>query len=579
MVSRLIFLLILLFAHIAPIQASDELSVEANRTELYEGDTLTLTVQSDIKLDFSLGDLFNPGSPQLPMPDISKLEPDFEVLSQNQKYSIRTINGDMHGNITWVFELAPKRTGQLQVPSLSFNGQTSEPIDIIVKTGNAPAQAGVPRSAFIELSTDKDRVYVQEQLVLTLKLFFTGNLLRGELSEPEHPSALIEPLGNQREYRRFRDNQEYRVVERRYAVFPQEPGELTFAPFRFEGQSRDASGKVKFLRDSAELFTVPVDAPPASFSGTTWLPASALTLTDSGLPDPLAIEPGESLTRTINVTADGLTAEALPPLPDNIPSGLRSYPEQPERNTSVVADGLQGTLNLTAALVGVNPGEVTLPEIRIPWWDTTTDTEKVAVLPARTLTIRGAATVANPAVTPPQEADAPTAETSPQASQLPQFDEQSSNVWVWVSLALAIAWIATMGLWLRSRRNAGTSAAQGKPDNSERAAFESLLAAARQGKANTSALLLSWANLRHNGSPYPNLAILLSSWGDDELTRELTRLQNHHFSRHGMNSGSWNGNNLVNVLKRLRQQEEVRSQDISGDDLPPLYPQGLASRG
>lgn len=41
---------------------------------------------------------------------------------------------------------------------------------------------------------------MQEQLTMTIRLFFSGNLVRGELSEPEHPDAIIEPLGKQREY-------------------------------------------------------------------------------------------------------------------------------------------------------------------------------------------------------------------------------------------------------------------------------------------------------------------------------------------------------------------------------------------
>lgn len=579
MVSRLIFLFILFFIQMAPAMASDELTVETNRTELYEGDTLTLTVQANIKLDFSLGDIFNPGAPQLPMPDISKLDPDFEVLSQNQKYSIRTVNGDMHGDITWVFELAPKRTGQLEIPSLSYHDQTSQPIAITVKEGTPPAQAGEPRDAFIELSTDKDRVYVQEQMVLTVKLFFTGNLLRGELSEPEHPTALIEPLGNQREYRRFRDNQEYRVVERRYAIFPQEPGELSFAPFRFEGQSRDANGKVRYLRDSQELFAIPVDAPPASFSGSTWLPASSLTLTESGLPDSLSIDPGESLTRTIKVTSTGLTSEALPPIPDQLPDGLRSYPEQPERNTETQADGLQGNLTQTAALVGVTPGEVTLPEIRIPWWDTTTDTEKVAVLPARTLTIRG--TVAAQAQSsPPQAAQAPEPQdTSTSSEQHPVIATGSNRFWVWLSLGLALAWLITLGLWLRSRRVSTVKPSMNKPDNNERVAFELLISAARQGKANTPSLLLAWANVNRGDRRYHSVSALLNDLGDDALKQELDRLQSHYFGRHGKEaSSSWDGTGLVETLKRLRQQDKTKGESDPGNHLPELYPQGLASR-
>lgn len=93
-----------------------------------------------------------------------------------------------------------------------------------VLDGSPPNQPAPSRDSFIELSADKAEVYVQEQLILTIQLYFSGNLIRGELSEPEHPEAIIESLGKQREFARYRNGTRYRVVERRYAIFPQQPG-------------------------------------------------------------------------------------------------------------------------------------------------------------------------------------------------------------------------------------------------------------------------------------------------------------------------------------------------------------------
>src|SRR5690606_15095363 len=185
---------------------------------------------------------------QLPSPDIEKVEPDFEILARNQRYSVQTVNNEMVGEITWTYQLAPTSTGTLTIPELTFKDSVSDPVDIEVISGTPPDQPAATRDSFIELSADKAEVYVQEQLVLTIQLFFSGNLIRGELSEPEHPDAIIESLGKQREFTRYRDGIRYRVVERRYAIFPQTPGTLTLAPIRFEGQARHASGQLRFLR-------------------------------------------------------------------------------------------------------------------------------------------------------------------------------------------------------------------------------------------------------------------------------------------------------------------------------------------
>ncbi len=223
---------------------ANNLSVEPDRTELYEGEVLTLTIKGSMEISINFDNLFDLGAANLPAPDVEKLEQDFEVLANNQRYSIRTINSKMVGEITWTYQLAPKSTGDITIPSLSFRGAQSDPVTVSVLPGNAPAQGTAEsKSAFIELAADKDELYVQEQLVLTVRLFFTGNLIRGELSEPSHPDALVESLGRQQEYSRYRDGQRYRVVERRYAIFPSSQAPWRWKPsaLRARAATREVS--------------------------------------------------------------------------------------------------------------------------------------------------------------------------------------------------------------------------------------------------------------------------------------------------------------------------------------------------
>ena len=358
MVSRLTgpFILILLLVTMAgPAMAANDLTVEPDRTRLYEGEVLTLSVKGSTKIDINLGNLFDFDLSSLPKPDIEKVEDDFEILARNQQYSIRTVNNEMVGEITWTYQLAPKKTGELTIPPLSFRDSRSTPVTIEVISGTPPDQeTEAQRDSFIELAADKDEVYVQEQLVLTIKLFFTGNLIRGELSEPEHPNAIVESLGKQNEYTRYRDGVRYRVVERRYALFPQREGQLSLQPIRFEGQVRNEQGQLKFLRDSANLFDITVKGVPAEFSGDTWLPARTLELAQSGLPRNQNLTAGQNLTRSLTMRTEGLPAESLPPLPEQTPDSIRAYPEKPERTTTPGTEGLTSTLTQTSAAWKIN---------------------------------------------------------------------------------------------------------------------------------------------------------------------------------------------------------------------------------
>ncbi|WP_417566096.1 BatD family protein [Marinobacter sp.] len=574
MVKRLIKAAVCLFLLTAiwlPVQAQ-ELTVEPDRTQLYEGEVLTLTVKGSMEIDINLGNLFDFDMSNLPKPDIEKVQPDFEILAQNQQYSIQTINNQMVGEITWTYQLAPTTTGELTIPALTFNGAVSRPVTVEVVDGTPPDQADTGRDSFIELSADKAEVYVQEQLILTVRLFFRGNLIRGELSEPTHPNVVIEPLGRQQEFSRYRDGVRYRVVERRYALFPQSPGNFKLAPIRFEGQARDAQGTLKFLRDSEELFEIPVKSVPSQFTGKTWLPASSVNLTESGLPPTLEVDTGENLTRKIRLTASGLPSETLPPLPDAVPLGLRSYPEQPERTTETTPDGLTSSLSQSVALVPVESGQMTLPAIRIHWWDTQADRERVAVLPEKTLTVT-APTPGTGAVPPENTTTTggkpPEISTGPSSPDLPAPGR--TMPWKWLSLALAALWIGTLLVWWLSRRNSAKRPVTNE-NRKDRVVFERLIKAARDGAASTPELLVEWANLHAPGHGFHSSADVASHFQSEALTAEIRKLQARLFSP-GQGTGDWDGRPLAKALQQIR---EATAKPETRTDLPPLYPKGLA---
>ena len=559
-------LLLILTCLTSTLQAG-ELKVEPDRTRLYEGEILTLTVTGNMKLDIDLSNLFEFDLSKLPSPDIDKLAPDFDILSRNQSYSISTINGKMMSEITWTYQLAPKNTGTLTIPPLKFQDATSDPITVEVVPGTPPDQAANSRTSFIELSADKAELYVQEQLILTVRLFFSGNLVRGELSEPEHPDAIIEPLGKQREYSRYLDGKRYQVVERRYALFPQKPGTFTLPPIRFQGQAYDQNGRLTTLRDSEQMFDIPVRDVPADFTGDVWLPASNLTLEESGLPSSLHVEAGQNLTRKLTLKADGLPSEALPPLPDTTPDGLRSYPDNPERASTVTASGLESTLTQSTALVPVRPGQMTLPEIRIPWWDTDTDTQKFATLPARPLTVAGTVP-AQISPEPVPAAPATTADTTPAPAAAP---EHSPALWQWLSFGLLLLWLLTLLAWWWSRKKLTDRAPAPEPEQAgENELFDELVEAARKGSAATPALLARWASLRFPGHRIQTASDALAVLEDPELHTELEKLQKCLFSPKPEAGKDWNGRKLAEALTRVRK---LKPRKASEEGLPPLYPE------
>ncbi|MBN7769573.1 BatD family protein [Marinobacter daepoensis] len=580
MVTRVLaaaFIALLMLAS-AATHAAGKLTVEPDRTRLYEGEVLTLTVKGSMKLDINLTNLFSFDLSQLPSPDIEKVEPDFEILARNQHYSVQTVNTEMVGEITWTYQLAPSRTGTLSLPSLTFKDAVSDPLEIEVVAGTPPDQAA-SRTSFIELSADKAEVYVQEQLVLTVRLFFSGNLIRGELSEPEHPDAIIESLGQQKESTRYRDGIRYRVVERRYAIFPQTPGTLSLAPIRFDGQSRDASGQLRFLRDQQQLYDVPVKAVPAEYPmDQAWLPASKVTLSDEGLPSGQELIAGSNLNHKITLEADGLPSEALPPIVQDMPGAIRSYPEQPIRNTETTPSGLRSALQQTAALVPVQTGDVIVPAIRIPWWNTETNTLEEAVLPARHYTVSGNSALPAAASSPETSTPAEGPASEPTANvDTAQRTGSGDSRWLWATGIFAALWLITLGLWWRARQ-APSGKQESHPaadDSNERQAFEALKNAINEGSGQTSRALLRWARLKFPERDFGSVHDLLRFAGNQPLNDAFERFQATLYSGQQHGEHARERTDLVKALQTLREtsgKNQTRSQE-----LPPLYPSSLTS--
>lgn len=332
---------------------------------------------------------------------------------------------------------------------------------------------------------------------------------------------------------------------------------------------------------------------PAEFSGSTWLPATNLTLAEAGMPPTLNLNTGDNLTRTLSLQATGLPSEALPPLPESVSDGLRSYPENPQRDTSIGPDGVTSTLTQTRALVPVEAGKLTLPAIRIPWWDTESNSEKVALIPAQTLNVISASGENNAAV--PEAVSSDSQSTPPETS----LDESITNAmdktdnghfWQWVSLALACIWMLTMLAWWRTRRTALQSPANTDSPNAgkEQAAFEHLLDAAKEGHASTLGLFVNWAGVRLPGHDFCSAGDVFRVFPDPDLEAELGKLQAHLFSRDhatGKNSTEdgeecrsavWDSTALTQVLKQTRGKMEHGSSEAG---LPPLYPSSLSVSG
>src|SRR5690606_25451543 len=289
----------------------------------------------------------------------------------------------------WRIALAPKQSGVFTIPALQVAGATSQPLSITVEPqSRAPDSAS--SSVFVEIETDKDSAYVQEQIVVTIRLFTAVQLNSVELQPLELSDAVVVEL-DENQYQTTINGRPHAVVETRLAIFPQASGTLTIPSLTYQvvassGQ-RDLWNRMygnrsnNLLRLRTEERTLQIEKVPDQFAGRPWLPATDLTLREHWSKSLDDFQVGEPVTRTLTITANGLTAGQIAPLLQNQIDGLTVYPDQAQTDEQKTRNGVVGSRIETLAIVPTRSGSFTLPAIEVHWWDTANGVMKTARLP------------------------------------------------------------------------------------------------------------------------------------------------------------------------------------------------------
>ena len=576
LMNRLLALAFLLVLSL-PSMAETTLSASVDRNKIYESDTLNLIITGDIEMDFSFGGLMNFGRNQIESPEMEGLEQDFEILDQNQSYNMQSINGETKAKVTWTYSLAPKHTGTLTIPSAKYKNIESNPLTVIVTKGKAPKDAANPPQVFIEAVVDKSQAYVQEQVIYTLRLYSADRLASGELSVPESNDAIIEALGDTKKYFRMAYNRRYEVRERQYLLFPQKSGQLTIAAQSFNGLLIDTRNRRRLrVREISEPITIDVKAPPAHFSGKTWLPATSFHLSEKWESDLDNLMVGDSITRTLEIQALGLLGSALPPMGVEDLKGLKIYPDTPTVESLQHESGAQSVRQESIALVAVTPNEIHLPEIQIPWWDTVNDVERIATIPGRSFTIK--VNPDTPLPTKPIPSPSAIDLTNTGNSVAPVMPapviapESNHHLWYTVIALLILGWATTTWLLLRRPQQSKREAINFNPELDTSKLNKLLCDAIRNDDHDMPKHLVQWANkLAKTKQPGLNIQSLhdLKSL-DENLYRQASAFEQTLYSQKlSTNNNCYDKNLLLQHVKSLSKE---KASDTKSSDLKTMYP-------
>ena len=545
--STQIFVFATLLLSALTVEAGVTASVDRADVEINESFTLKVLVDTDVDVE----------------PDASALETDFDVGQRSQLSNTTIINGQISRSRTWTYILMPKRAGDLVIPPVIVGNEQSQPLHIVV----APQSNALPGEAdiFVATAVDHAESYVQAQVLYTVKVYRSVATRQPRLNEPQlgGVEVLVELAGEERSYESILNGKNYNVVERVYALFPQESGNLSITPARFEARvlrNGRITGRKVFESEPLTVLVKPIPPPPADFPNAAWLPAKSLELSELWSREPDELPAGEPITRHVTVTALGQLSTQIPVNDPAGSDGVKIYPDKPELRVSAEPEGIRATRKDQYAMIGVRAGTVEIAELELPWWNIDTGEWQVASLPSRSLTILPSGDEALPPVVEPT-IEMPF-ETEPAAVE--------SSLWRRISEGLIALWLLTVLAWWWSRRpEKKPKEPEPPPIHKQQAKF---LKAARKAalvedEDTVKAALLSWGRLQWPND-WPRSIGDLALRVSDPLATELDTLCS---SSYGPNGESWNGKNLAKALRSFAVKSDDE-KNVSGDDLPPLMP-------
>ena len=535
--------------------AAQTLEIHLDRNPIHDDETVHLTIEMAADADGAT-------------PDLTPLRRHFDVLGRSTNTRVSIANGTRQVRTEWIVELAPRRSGRFTIGPLRVGTMASPTIELEVLSASSTAARSV-RDVFLEMEVKRREVYVQAQLVCVLRIYRAAEFLEAKLSDFDPEGAVTYRLGTDATYAKAIDGRRYRVIERRFAVFPQASGSLTLPAIRLDARIAEAGaastmgllfGEGRRLRIATQPVEVTVKPRPAA-AATPWLPARAVTLTEEWPEEPPRLVAGEPVTWTLRLAAEGLAGEQLPSLELPVFERARAYPDQPSISTRAGAHTMHAERVHRIAMVPGAAGTLTIPELRVAWWDVEADAARTVLLPARTIAVSPAAS-SGEAHRPPLTAPPTAPETEP-------------RLWQGISAALALAWLATLVVLLfvlRRIRRAGPEsfAPAGESPADIATARRRVLDACRDAAPRVARdALLDWAGLAWPESPPRDLVALAARVRDESLAQAILDLDRALWSAGGM---SWGGQSLAASLPRELPSPPASRPHAVADGLPSLRP-------
>lgn len=285
---------------------------------------------------------------------------------------------------------------------------------LVLLVAPAASQETPPVELWTEIVDTGRAPHPQEMVILKVHGRYHVPVTLEKMTTPDMPGFRVVKVGRDRWIDVFEKGLTIRAFERTYAVYPQRSGRLEVPAFVHQLTILDRAMKHQVIEVPTAPVTLRVEPAPI-VDGDWWLPASNLVVEERWTVAPENLSIGQSTRRTLTIRANGVFDDQLPPPPRMRADGLIIFPTETVRWTKlglgqppeaprplreqslrkpelydIVESAPAGPLSEVTYGWDVRPATdqpVTLPEIRIPWFDTASGRMREVLIPERTVAL------------------------------------------------------------------------------------------------------------------------------------------------------------------------------------------------
>jgi hypothetical protein len=544
MVTRLIVSILFVISSVATVQAKVMASV--NKNPAIAGQPIVLSIEADTAL--SQTDL-----------SLSKLKSKLDLGHISFSQSTQIINGDMSRSSKWtaVFYIDTPQT--MTIGPFQVGDELTPPFELKVLPAKQVETTTEKPPVFLKSKLNSAKAYLGQVLDYELTLYLKVELQSGQLNTPDISGLTFTPVGEDSDAIELIDGQKYRVIQRHFSVQLNKTGLIDIPASIFNGNIIVSSqyGNSLFttrnsrpIRVLSQPFQLEV-LPPQSDFETPWIVADNLELTETWSLDEKSIEIGTPITRTIQLKGTNSDLELVEPLTMDLPSHVKSYPEKPKRELTMVNQEIVSTMTTSYAIVPRQAGDLIIPEVKLAWWDPKSQSKRWLTLPKKVFSVTALAVESAPPVAP-----------TPSAAPAKQED----SVWLSIAVGLAALWLLTVGLGIffyKRSRAPQTPKPHSTPANID--AVHGLESACQQGDL---------AAILQQTAPWFSQALnqdfTLSKLADlyPEMDEMLTQLQSACYSQTQPEDKAFDAMAYWNLCQKMVKPNTKTSQKT----LASLYP-------